>query len=128
LSADGKVQVHRWPEFDAAIAKLKRKYPRVEQDLARAFAVVPAPEELASRIVALPGFSHKPWKFRIGASDMARGTRGGFRIIFYMNPNPKQRAAIYLLTIYAKTERADIPRDQMEAIFRRFWTHFTTPR
>jgi mRNA-degrading endonuclease RelE of RelBE toxin-antitoxin system len=121
------VKVHAWPGFEKAIDKLERKYPNIKADVADAFSRAQSIEELAARFKALPGYSHKLWKFRIASRDMGRGTRGGFRVIFYMNREARPDEA-HLLTIYAKSERADVPPDELLRLWKRFWEYFTGAR
>lgn len=78
---------------------------------------------------ALPGYSHKVWKYRVGSRDMGRGKRGGFRIIFYMDPKAAQDPRIiHLLTIYAKNERADVPADELLRLWKRFLEYLKAVR
>lgn len=76
------VDVRLWPGFEDTLKRLERKYPRIKQDIEEAFR-----GELVGRLDPLPGYSHKLWKYRVASRDMGRGKRGGFRIIFYMEPN-----------------------------------------
>jgi len=118
------VQVHTWPGFEQTLERLERKYPRVRQDLDKAFK-----SGIVGRLDPLPGYSHKLWKYRVASQDMGRGKQGGFRLIFYMDPDPNRKPAqIYLLTMYAKSERADISRDELIQLWNRLWEHLKTNR
>lgn len=118
------VQVHTWPGFEQTLEKLERKYPRVRQDLELAFT-----GGIVGRLDALPGYSHKLWKYRVASQDMQRGKQGGFRVIFYMDPDPnKKPVQIYFLTIYAKSERADISSDELIRLWNRLWEHVKSSR
>lgn len=122
MSDGSNVQVRTWPGFDDTLAKLERKYPRIKQDIEKAFK-----DGLEGRLDALPGYSHKLWKYRVGSQDMGRGKRGGFRLIFYMEPKQEPRI-VYLLTVYAKSERADVSPDELLRLWNRFWTFMKESR
>lgn len=110
------VEVRTWPAFDDALTRLRRKYPRIDEDVRDAFQ-----GDVGGRLDALPGYSHRLWKYRIASRDMQRGKRGGFRVILYMDPRPETTSKqVHLLTIYAKSERRDIPNDELL----RLWTRF----
>ena len=49
---------------------------------------------------------------RIRNSDIQKGKSGGYRIIYYV----KTAKGIILLTVYAKSEQADIPADEIMGI------------
>jgi len=53
------------------------------------------------------------YKIRLKSSDMARGKRGGFRIIYYLLTQDKK---IYLLTIFSKTEVENIDLNKLHEI------------
>jgi mRNA-degrading endonuclease RelE of RelBE toxin-antitoxin system len=106
------LEVVRWPTFDEAVNRLKRKYPRVEEDLQDALASPWAPR-------ALPGFANKLWKLRAGSRDQGRGKSGGFRIIYFHDLVGDPRT-LFLITIYAKTEREDLEIAELQQIYSRF--------
>lgn len=115
-SGEPKYQLHVWPEFEDALARLRKKYPRIDQDIQAALREGPK-----GRIDALPGFAHKVWKYRVASRDMRRGKSGGFRVILYMDPLTQvEPKPIHLLTIYAKSERADVPPDELLRLWKRF--------
>lgn len=114
-------EVHTWPPFDEALARLRRKYPHIDEDIKRT-----VPDHMV-RVFPLPGYAHKLWKLRIASRDMGHGKRGGFRLIVYMDPqaNPGD---MHLLTIYAKNEREDIAADELLRLWNRFREHLKVLR
>lgn len=52
---------------------------------------------------AIPRFGNKIYKIRMGSSNMKRGKRGGFRIIYYISDR-----VVYLLTIYVKAKKEEV--------------------
>lgn len=89
-------KVHLWSEFEKALDRLRRKYPHIDDDLKQTFSTGP------SKVDALPGYSHRLWKARMPSRDMGHGKRGGFRVIFYLDPGRDQNT-IYLISIYANS-------------------------
>ena len=106
------VEAVRWPSFDDAVQRLKRKYPHVEEDLQKALAQWAAPR-------ALPSFEGKLWKLRAASRDQSRGKSGGFRIICYLDQTTDP-LRVFLLTIYAKSDREDIPIPELLQLYSRF--------
>ena len=51
----------------------------------------------------IPRWRRRVWKLRINSTDIRRGKRYGFRLIYLLEPG-----VIYPLIIYAKTDRADV--------------------
>jgi mRNA-degrading endonuclease RelE of RelBE toxin-antitoxin system len=96
--------------FVEAARRLKRKYPHIQQDLKRLHAILSTEP---TRGVAIPGFSHTVWKIRLASVDMQSGKRGGYRVIYTINP---QEQACYLLTIYAKADQSDITTEQVRQL------------
>jgi len=91
LSSGESPQAHVWPEFEDALARIRRKYPHIDEDIKDSLKDGPK-----GRMDALPGYSHKLWKYRIG--------------------------------IYAKSERADVPSDELLRLWKRFLEHLKTLR
>ena len=52
----------------------------------------------------MQGVGYAVYKARVKSSDLKRGKRGGYRVLYYL----KAFERIVLLTIYAKTEREDL--------------------
>ena len=50
------------------------------------------------------------------STDQQRGKSGGFRLIFYFDEN--KPAALYMLTLYPKTEREDISPDELQRLLK----------
>ncbi len=54
---------------------------------------------------AIPGLKHKVYKARMKSTDMKRGKRGGYRVIYYLQTAQNR---VILLTIYTKARRENI--------------------
>lgn len=108
-----------WPHLDREIKRLKKKYPNVEQDITEALNDLESP---TIRKDPVPSYHGRLLKVRVRSSDMKRGARGGFRILLYGVSNPApQPPTWYPVTVYAKTEREDLPKDQVKDLLRRFF-------
>ena len=95
--------------FDRQTRKLSRKYRNIHLDIT-AFQK----DFDAGRVrgMPIPGLEGKVYKIRVKSTDMKRGKRGGFRIIYYL----QEEELVVLLTIYAKVEREDIPVKEIQEI------------
>ena len=51
------------------------------------------------------GTEHGVYKVRLKSTDIPKGKRGGYRVIYYL----KTATRVVLLAMYAKTEQADVP-------------------
>lgn len=98
--------------FGRKLKKLKKKYPRITNDLKELLSDM---EEGRISGVPIPGLSEKVCKIRVGSSDMKRGKSGGYRIICYFE---KEKCEIFLLTVYVKTRNENIPLKDIKAILK----------
>lgn len=89
------------PSFEKSIKQLKKKYPRVPQDIEIALENL---EKLPSAGDIIPR-DYDVRKLRVASQDMQRGKSSGFRVLYKIEDTMD---LIYLLLIYAKTEREDI--------------------
>lgn len=89
--------------FKRQYKKLKKKYPHIKNDLNPLLVDI---EEGKLPGDSIPGLLNKVYKARCPSSDMKRGKSGGYRILYYL---AGQENKIYLLNIYSKAERENIP-------------------
>jgi len=88
--------------FNQQVKKLAKRYPKIKRDLQN------FQNDFNSGRVrgqAIPGLKHKVYKARMRSTDMRRGKRGGYRIIYYLQTAQNR---VILLTIYAKARRENI--------------------
>jgi len=103
-------------EFEDDVKRYSRKYRHIEDDLNRFYQDFQSnPKQEA---VAIPGYERKIWKVRVQSSDLQRGKSGGFRLIFYFDELKPE--TVHLLTIYPKTEREDLSRDELLRFFKSY--------
>jgi mRNA-degrading endonuclease RelE of RelBE toxin-antitoxin system len=60
----------------------------------------------------VPGIGYTIFKVRVRNRDANRGKRGGYRLIYYL----QTATTIVLLTLYSKTEQADIMATEIQHI------------
>jgi mRNA-degrading endonuclease RelE of RelBE toxin-antitoxin system len=89
------------PEFKRNLRQLAKKYRRIKTD------VQPLLNELAQGQTPgdqIPGVQYEVFKVRVRNSDSSKGKSGGYRVIYQRRAD----GTILLITIYSKTEQADI--------------------
>ncbi len=92
-----------FPEpFKKKLKKLKKKYPRVTNDLATLLEQL---QEGKNPGDSIPGLENLVYKARVASSDLKKGKSGSFRVIYYLTV-PNRR--IFLLTIYVKAHKENI--------------------
>jgi len=96
--------------FRRRLKKLSKKYKRIEEDYK---SLIETLENNPSEGDAIPGFGNKIYKIRMSSSNMKRGKRGGFRIIYYLSDH-----VVYLLTIYAKAKKEEISVKEIKEALR----------
>ena len=103
------VRVTFAPEFKRNLRQLAKKYRHIKTDLQ------PILDELAGGGKPgdqVPGVRYDVFKVRAKNSDASRGKSGGYRLIYY----GKSEAEVVLVTIYSKTEQADIAPKEIRQI------------
>ena len=87
--------------FKRQLKRLSRKYRRIRSDIQPFITQLESGETPGERLQRV---NYTLYKARLSNTDAQRGKRGGYRVIYYM----KQRDDILLITIYSKTDQADI--------------------
>lgn len=97
------------PQSTRDIKELRKRYRRVGDDLRVLIEQLKQGETPGDRIQGVP---YRVYKARIRNSDAQRGKSGGYRVVYYFETEEQT----VLLTIYSKTDQADIPT----ALIRRY--------
>ncbi|MBW4552233.1 MAG: type II toxin-antitoxin system RelE/ParE family toxin [Aphanocapsa sp. GSE-SYN-MK-11-07L] len=103
------VQVEAARTFTRDLRTLAKKYRSIYQD------VQPMIEELQNGNIIgdqIPNIGYMVFKVRIRNTDIQKGKSGGYRLIYYLQTT----TGIILLTIYPKSEHADIAAGEIRAI------------
>jgi mRNA-degrading endonuclease RelE of RelBE toxin-antitoxin system len=95
------VEIVFTPEFKRNLRQLAKKYRQIKADVQPLLSDLMQGQTPGDQV---PGVQHTVFKVRIKNTDSRKGKRGGYRIIY-------QRVhvqLVVLITIYSKTEQADI--------------------
>jgi mRNA-degrading endonuclease RelE of RelBE toxin-antitoxin system len=103
------VQVEFTPEFKRNIRQLAKKYHHLQADVQPVINELEAGQTPGTQI---PRTGYTVFKVRIKNSDLQKGKRSGYRMIYYLK-TPK---TALLITIYSKTEQGDVSAEQIRRI------------
>lgn len=107
------MNVRYTPEFKRNLRTLAKKYKQIRSD------IQPLIEKLQDgKIVGdqIKGVHITIFKIRIQNSDIQKGKRSGYRVIYQLqNPNN-----IILITIYSKLDQGDIYAEQIRRILKEY--------
>lgn len=107
------VNVEFTPEFKRNVRALSKKYRHIRSD------VDPLILDLQSGLLPgdqVTGTGYTIFKVRVPNRDVRKGKSGGYRLIYYL----QTKADIILITIYSKTEQADVSALQIRRIVGEF--------
>jgi mRNA-degrading endonuclease RelE of RelBE toxin-antitoxin system len=94
------IKVEVAPTFNRNLRTLAKKYRSIRRDIQPIIEQLQKGDLLGDRI---PGIGHEVFKLRVRNSDVQKGKSGGYRLLYYA-----KTVGIILLTIYTKSEQADI--------------------
>ena len=103
------VQVEFTPEFKRNIRQLAKKYRHLQADIQPVIAQLEAGQTPGTQI---PKTGYTVFKVRIKNSDIQKGKRSGYRMVYYL----KTPETVLLITIYSKTEQGDVSAAQIRRI------------
>jgi mRNA-degrading endonuclease RelE of RelBE toxin-antitoxin system len=107
------VEIIFLPYFLKALKHLRKKYPHISSDLKTLINRLEQAETPGDQI---QGTKYTTYKVRVQNTDAKRGKSGGYRVIYYIKTSER----VFLLTIYSKTEQADISTDEIRRIIKEF--------
>jgi mRNA-degrading endonuclease RelE of RelBE toxin-antitoxin system len=96
-------------EFKRNLRALAKKYRSIRSD------IQPLIDQLLTGLLPgdqVPGISLTIFKVRLQNSDIQKGKRSGYRCIYYL----KTRNDIILITVYSKSEQADVTAAKVHSI------------
>jgi mRNA-degrading endonuclease RelE of RelBE toxin-antitoxin system len=96
--------------FKGSVKKLTKRYSHVKEDVRTAVEVLLQTPSLG---VVIPGGSGVR-KLRVRNTDLQKGKSAGYRLLYYVVDEPT--GIIYLLLLYAKSDRSDITRRELEEL------------
>lgn len=98
--------------FQKSIKILKKKFHRVKDDLSN---IIQTLEDEPTIGDPIPGWNKEVWKVRAASSDVKKGKRGGFRLIYFWRAGEFR---IYLLAVYFKGEKSEISKRDIERLLK----------
>jgi mRNA-degrading endonuclease RelE of RelBE toxin-antitoxin system len=109
MSEQSLIQVEASPTFNRNLRSLAKKYRNIRNDIQPVIEQLERGELLGDKI---SGIGYEVFKLRVRNSDIQKGKSGGYRLIYYV----KTTNGIILLTLYTKSEQADIADDEIRSI------------
>jgi mRNA-degrading endonuclease RelE of RelBE toxin-antitoxin system len=109
MSEQSLIQVEASPTFNRNLRSLAKKYRNIRNDIQPVIEQLERGELLGDKI---SGIGYEVFKLRVRNSDIQKGKSGGYRLIYYV----KTTNGIILLTVYTKSEQADIADDEIRSI------------
>jgi mRNA-degrading endonuclease RelE of RelBE toxin-antitoxin system len=109
MSEQPLIQVEVAPTFKRSLRTLAKKYSSIRDDIQSVIEQLQQGELPGDQI---SGIGYQVFKLRVRNSDIQKGKSGGYRLIYYV----KTATGIILLTIYTKSEQADIAADEIRNI------------
>ena len=99
--------------FKRQLRKLSRRYRHIRQDLDPLIAQLQNGTTPGNQV---SGLGYTLYKARLRNRDNRRGKSGGYRVIYYLQSRDK----IILVTIYSKSDQADIRAVEIRRIISSF--------
>jgi mRNA-degrading endonuclease RelE of RelBE toxin-antitoxin system len=101
------VQIKVTPTFARALKRLRKKFRKLDQDLARLRSQL---EQTPSAGIPLGAGLYK---IRLSSSDTTKGKSGGLRVVYYWM---LRADTIVLLDLYTKNETESVPVSELRQI------------
>ena len=96
--------------FRRSVKRLQKRFRHVKDDVSVAVRTLLQTPGLG---VVIPGGSGVR-KLRVRNTDLGKGKRGGYRLLYYVEDEPVP--TIYLLLLYAKSDREDVTRRELKQL------------
>ncbi|KIL74238.1 hypothetical protein [Bacillus badius] len=101
------------PAFEARYKKLKKRYPKIDDDFEVFLDEVEIKGDLGEDVQHVVKDGNKVFKKRMRNTSARKGLSGGFRVIEYLITENNE---VYLLDIYSKSDQVDIPREKIRKL------------
>lgn len=107
------VDIRFTPEFKRNLRALGKRYHQIRSDIEPVIAQLQAGNFIGDRV---PRIGYTLYKVRVRNRDAQRGKSGGYRLIYYLQTSQ----SLILITIYSKSEQADISAAEVRRIIHEF--------
>ena len=106
-------KVYLTETFQRSIKILKKKFRNAKGDIAGTIQMIEEDPTVGNPI---PRWNKEIWKVRIAGSDVKKGKRGGFRLIYLWKSG---EITVYILAAYFKGDKQDISKKEIEEILKK---------
>jgi mRNA-degrading endonuclease RelE of RelBE toxin-antitoxin system len=113
MSETPLIQVGASPAFNRNLRTLAKKYRRIRSDIQPVIDQLAQGETPGDQII---GVGYAVFKVRVKNSDIQKGKSGGYRLLYYIRTS----TAVILLTLYPKSEQADIDASDIKSIINEY--------
>ena len=107
------IKVEYTPEFKRNVRGLSKKYRHIRSDVQPVIEQIQTGDFPGDQV---PGTGYTIFKVRIRNSDIPKGKRSGYRLIYYL----KTPTNMILVTVYSKLDQSDISPTQIRQILKEF--------
>jgi mRNA-degrading endonuclease RelE of RelBE toxin-antitoxin system len=109
MPSDPQFQIFFSDQFKERLRTLAKRYRHIRSDLQPLLDNLQTGNLIGDQI---PGTGYTVFKVRLKNSDIRKGKRAGYRIIYQL----KGSASVLLVTIYSKSDQNAIAVDKIRAI------------
>ncbi|MBI5473086.1 MAG: type II toxin-antitoxin system RelE/ParE family toxin [Ignavibacteriae bacterium] len=109
----GVPRIEYTDEFKRNIRGLAKKYRSLRSDVQEVINQIERGEILGDQI---PGIGYAVFKVRVRNSDIRKGKRSGYRLLYYL----KHRDLVILVTLYSKLDQSDVSIREIRRIIKEF--------
>jgi mRNA-degrading endonuclease RelE of RelBE toxin-antitoxin system len=110
---EGPVRVEFTPELKRNLRALSKKYRHIRSDIQPIIGQLESGEIIGDQV---PGVQYTIFKARIKNSDIRKGKRSCYRLLYYLK-SPKN---VILITLYSKLDQSDISAREIKQIIAEF--------
>jgi mRNA-degrading endonuclease RelE of RelBE toxin-antitoxin system len=107
------VEIRYTPEFKRNLRALAKRYRAIRDDIQSLLSQLQSGESPGDHV---PRTGYPIYKVRVRNSDVRKGKRAGYRLIYYWQTPTK----VILITIYSKSDQSDVSADEIRRIIREF--------
>ena len=112
MSEPPAVQIQFSAEFKSQLRNLSKRYRQIRSDVQSLIDQLQAGEFPGDQIA---GTRFTVFKVRIKNSDIRKGKRAGYRVIYQI----LEPASVLLLLIYTKSDQSDVTKAEIQAIIQK---------
>lgn len=113
MTTQHPIRVDFTPRFLRKLKQLGKKYAHSYDDVQTLIVRLEQGETPGDQV---RGIEYPVYKARVRNTDVSKGKSGGYRVIYYL----KMPTLIILVTIYSKTEQADITLEEIRRLIEEF--------